>query len=415
MVASLPTPGEARIRSVSLNGLDLSPYVYELSISESIFKPFRSAELIIIDNNNIAKQLKLKGNEDIRIAFDAGSGKVYEAKMKVVSPEGANYSQNMRFQGFKLNAVSESFFRNKTSTVQKSFKNITGTDAIKKIHEEYKLGGSLNATASKGFIGENEPYIVSNLNPFDAIQGIRTRINSEKYKTGAYAYFEDADGNFTLKPLEELFDTLQAQARLTHKPTMGENFKDMYAQGYNIIGFQEGASFNSGTRFDITDVLNARKSAKVSTFDTVQAKYQEGKVKDPQEAKKAGYYNVNDNYGTQDPRSTTLIPHDKRLEKNNVQAEKSADEQRFIQEVKNGPAATIQVMLDSGINCTVGKGVNAKLAEPIGDMSTMSSGNPLGGDMLVVNLKHIIKMTGDKPRATTTMELAKGGMNKGTT
>jgi hypothetical protein len=412
---ALPTPGEARIRSVSINGMDLTPYVYELSINESIFKPFRSAELVIIDNNNIAKQLKLQGNEDIRIAFDSGSGKVYEAKMKVVSPEGGAQSQNMRFQGFKLNAVSESFFKNKTTTVQKSFKNITGTDAIKKIHDEYKLGGSLNMSASKGFIGENEPYIISNQNPFDAIQGIRTRITSDKYKTGAYAYFEDAEGNYTLKPLEELFDTLKSQADLTHKPTMGENFRDMYAQGHNIIGFQEGASFNSGSRFDITDVLNSRKSAKVSTFDTVQAKYQEGKVKDPEEAKKAGYYNIKqDQYGNEGPRSTTLIPHDKRLEKNSVQAEKSAYEQRFIQEVKNGPSCTVQVMIDSGLKCTVGKGVNAKLSEPIGDMSSMSSGNPLGGDMMVVNLKHTIKMTGDKPRSTTTMELAKGGYNKGT-
>lgn len=410
----LPTPGEARLRQITINGSDLTPYIQELSISESIFKPFRSAEMVIIDNNNIAKQLKLQGNEDIRIAFDAGYGKVYETKMKVVSPENANYSPNMRYQTFKLNAVSESFFKNKTNTVQKSFKNITGTDAIKKIHDELKLGGTLNMTASKGYIGENEPYIISNLNPFDAIHGIRTRLTSDKYKTGAYTYFEDADGNFILKPLEELFDTLQAQVNLTHKPTMGENFRDMYSQGYNIIGFQEGASFNSGSRFDITDVLNARKSAKVSTFNTLEAKYQEGKIKDPEEGKKAGNYYVRDTYNNEGPRSTTLIPHDKRLEKNSMQAEKSDKEQRFIQEVKNGPSCTVQVMLDSGIKCTVGKGVNAKLSQPVGDMTAFSSGDQLGGDMLVINLKHIIKFDDSKPKATTTMELAKGGYNKGT-
>lgn len=410
----LPNPGEARIRQISINGSDLTPYVRELSISESMFKPFRSAEIIIIDNNNIAKQLKLQGNEEIRIAFDAGYGKVYESKMRVVSPENGNYSQNMRYQAFKLNAVSESFFKNKTSTVQKSFKNIIGTEAIKKIHDELKLGGNLNMSASKGYIGENEPYIVSNLNPFDAIHGIRTRLASDKYKTGAYTYFEDGDGNYILKPLEELFDTLQSQAMLSHKPTMGENFRDMHTQGYNIIGFQEGASFNSGSRFDITDVLNARKSAKVSTFNTLEAKYNEGKTKDPEEGKKAGNYYVRDTYESNNPRSTTLIPHDKRMEKNSVQAEKSDKEQRFIQEVKNGPSCTIQVMLDSGINCTVGKGVNAKLTQPIGDMTTYSSGDQLGGDMLVINLKHVLKFDDSKPKATTVMELAKGGYNKGT-
>jgi hypothetical protein len=412
---SLPTPGEARLRQISINGLNLAPYIIEFSISESIFQPFRTAEMTFIDNNNIMKQLKLQGNEDIRIVFDTGSGKVYETKMKLVSPENGNYSNNLRYAGFKLNAVSESFFKNKTTTVQKSFKNITGTDAIKKINEEFKLGGTLNSTASKGYIGENEPYIISNLNPFDAIHGIRTRLASDKYKTGAYTYFEDSNGNFILKPLEELFDTLQPQAKLTHKPTMGAKWNDMASQGSNIIGFQEGASFNSGSRFDITDVLNARKSAKVSTFDTVQSKYSEGKTKDPNEAKKAGEYNTRDTYTSTGPRSTTLIPHDKRLEKNSVQAEKSADEQRFIQEIKNGPSCTVQVMLDSGINCTVGKGVSAELAQPVGDMTTYSSGNPIGGNMLVVNLKHTIKMGSENPRATTVMELAKGGYNKGTT
>jgi hypothetical protein len=61
---SLPTPGEARLRQISINGLNLAPYIIEFSISESIFQPFRTAEMTFIDNNNIMKQLKLQGNED---------------------------------------------------------------------------------------------------------------------------------------------------------------------------------------------------------------------------------------------------------------------------------------------------------------------------------------------------------------
>jgi hypothetical protein len=100
------------------------------------------------------------------------------------------------------------------------------------------------------------------------------------------------------------------------------------------------------------------------------------------------------------------------MEKNSIQAEKSAEEQRYINDVKNGPACTIQVMLDSGINCTVGKGVSANIAAPIGDLQKGGmSGNMTGGNMLVVNLRHHIKNYDSKPRATTIMELAKGGYN----
>lgn len=411
---SMPTPGEVTIRQLSVNGTDLGPYVHELSVYESIFTPFRAAEVTIVDTNNIMKGLDIKGNEDVELSFDAG-GQIYTAKFKVLSPENGNSSNNMRMQGLKLNLVSEIFLKNKTTTVQKSFKNTTGTDAVKKIFDELGVKGSLQVSDSKGMIGENEPYISSNQTPFDAIHSIRTRLTSDKYKTGAYCFFEDKDGNYQFKQLEELFDTMSPQAEFTHKATQGANIKDMEGQSYNIIGFQEKTSFSPGGRFDIGDVMNSRKSAQVSTYSTSEAKFNKGQVKDPAEGKKGGEFKVNDNYGSSGkPRSTTIIPHDKRLEKNSVQAEKSAEEQRFIQEVKNGPQCTIQVLIDSGIKCTVGKGVKADISQPIGDMTTAQSGNPVGGDMLVVNLRHHIKMYESKPRATTILELAKGGYNKGT-
>lgn len=411
---SMPTPGEVTIRQLSVNGTDLSPYVYELSIYESLFKPFRAAEVTITDTNNVMKSLDIKGNEDVEMSIEC-AGEIYTAKFKVLSPENGNSSNNLRIQGVKLNLVSEIFLKNKTTTVQKSFKNITGSDAVKKIFDELGVKGNLDASSSKGMIGENEPYIVSNLNPFEAIHGIRTRITGDKYKTGAYCFFEDKEGNYIFKQLEELFDNMSPVAKFTHKSTQGGNIKDMEGQSYNIIGFQEKTSFSPGGRFDIGDVMNTRKSAQVSTYSTSESKFNKGQVKDPAEGKKGGEFKVNDNYGSSGkPRSTTVIPHDKRLEKNSVQAEKSAEEQRYVQEVKNGPQCTIQVLMDSGIKCTVGKAVSADISQPIGDMTNAQSGNPIGGDMLVINLRHHIKMYNAKPKATTILELAKGGYNKGT-
>jgi hypothetical protein len=151
---SMPTPGEVTIRQLSVNGTDLGPYVYELSIYESIFKPFRAAEVTITDTNNVMKNLQIKGNEDVEMSIEA-AGEIYTAKFKVLSPENGNSSQNMRVQGLKLNLVSEIFLKNKTTTVQKSFKNIIGSDAVKKIFDELGVKGSLDASSSKGMIGEN--------------------------------------------------------------------------------------------------------------------------------------------------------------------------------------------------------------------------------------------------------------------
>jgi hypothetical protein len=65
-------------------------------------------------------------------------------------------------------------------------------------------------------------------------------------------------------------------------------------------------------------------------------------------------------------------------------------------------------MLDSGINCTVGKGIFANIAAPIGDMNP-GTDNQVKGNYLVVNLCHHLKLYDDKPQGTTRMELAKGG------
>ena len=411
---AIPTPGESRIRKLTVGGQDLTTYVREISVYESIFNPFKSAQILLIDSSNLTNRLKLEGNEDVEIVFDCGTGKVYEAKMKAMSMMNSTKASSLRADGFMLNAVSESFMKNMTSKAQKSFKNIQGSEAIEKIHKDLGIQSNLKVhTKSKGLIGESEPYLVSNMPPFDAIHGIRTRLTSDQYKTGAYSYYEDASQH-NLIQIEQMFSNLSPQENFTQRATMGSSFSDFGGQSRNIIGYHEKTSFSEGGKFNIADVLNTRKDSKVSTYSSMEAKYNEGQVKQAKSGKAGGVNEVkNDNgSGNGNVRTSAIIPHDKRMEKNSIQAEKSAEEQRYINDVKNGPACTIQVMLDSGINCTVGKGVSANIAAPIGDLQQGgASGNMTGGNMLVVNLRHHIKNYDSKPRATTIMELAKGGYN----
>jgi hypothetical protein len=54
----LPNPGEARLRQITIHGSDLTPYIRELSISESIFLSLIT--IILQSNLNFRAMKKLE-------------------------------------------------------------------------------------------------------------------------------------------------------------------------------------------------------------------------------------------------------------------------------------------------------------------------------------------------------------------
>jgi hypothetical protein len=409
---SLPTPGNARIRQFTVKGQDLKNSVSQVQVHASLFWPFKAASVIIQDQDNIMSRLKLEGNEDVNLVFDNGdSGNVLEFKFKLLQPSGGNKTHTNRIEFYTFNLISECFIKNRTMKLQESFKNISGTDMIEKMHKKVCPNGSLDKTASKGLIGQKEPYIVTNINPHEAIHQVRTRLTSDKYKTGSYVYAAQMkeDEKTLLKPLEELFSNLNPAGEFTNI-MMGSKWNDAERQKWNMIGFQEGTSFSPAGRFNSSDVINSRKQAAVSTYSHAETKYNKQDPKDPSDGKTGGSLNPQDNYSGNKPRTQVSIIHDKDLEKKSTLAEKSAAEHKYVQQIKNGPSYTMQVMMDSGILCEVGKGVNSKLNPPQGGMTALSGQHQCAGEAMVINMKHQIIIGEATPRATTTLECAKGGM-----
>lgn len=409
-MSSIIAPGSARLRKFTIGGMDLTGSVRELKIFESIMRPFQVSEVIIIDTTNMINRGKWEGGEDVSLVFDAGQGKVYETKMKLHSVGNENNLPSMRGQVYKLNVVGESFFNNKGSKVTQPFQNISGAKAIEKIHNQYlkPTDASLKIEDSKGFIGEKVPFIVSSQHALEAISNIRYRLLHEKYKTGAYTYFRDNE-QYRLVPLEQLFSELNPNERLENDPTMGKSFTDIQKQGRNIFEFQMGASFGGTGKNSPADAQRMGKNAMTNTRQMGEA-YAPGKRKDPPPGQVSGNpaYKTNDNSSSQYERTVKYVPNDRKLNAISPIAEKMDQEQLYARLIQNGPSCTVGVMLDSGINCTVGKGVFANIAAPVGDMNP-GTDNQVKGNYLVVNLCHHIKTYDDKPQGTTKMELAKGG------
>lgn len=413
-------PGSARVRYLTIANQPFDPNrIWEIIITESLMRSFQTLEMVLVDNVNIINTMEggLKGGEDIRLVFDDGqSGVIYEFVGKLHSIGGGNTIPNGRASIYKIIAMGLPYYGNKVGgKVQMSFKNVTGSEAIKRIHDEYLRAddADFEVDTSKGFLGEEEPFLISNLSPFQAIHMIRTRLTSDKFDTGCFCYYRDKDG-YKLRQLEKMFAELEPQEFFLQDATMGKSISDYSNQGRNIIGFQSGTSF-SGEGGKGSPLATYGVDKKVQTnYINFGEGYNKGPIKDPSPGKMTGDGSKGLTYDTGDThyaRQYKLFPGDPRLNKIDYVQEKSNDEQLYANLIRGGPCFTAKVPLDGGLRCTVGKGIYAELAAPVGSDSSTSE-NQTKGNYLIVNLKHHLRLNNTQmPMATTTFEAVRGGLD----
>lgn len=381
-------------------------------------RSYQTVEMVIVDNYNFLNKFEggISGGEDVRVAFDDGQGSsnIYEFSGKLHSVGSGGILPNKRTAVYKIIALGFTYYGNKVGgRVQLALQNITGTDAIKRIHEEYlrPTDGSLEVDKSKGFLGEEEPYIISNQTPFVAIHTIRARLSSDEFKTGAYCYYRDKD-SYKLKQLERMFADLSVQEYFIQDSTMGKSISDFKNQGRNLIQFELGTSFSGeGGKGSPLDTFGVDRKVQTNYFNFGEA-FNKGKMVDPSPGKISGTAGLSqDDTDTQYSRQNKIFPGDPRLNSIDPIQEKSNDEQLYANLLKGGPCFTAQVMLDGGLHCTVGKGIYAAIQAPQGS-GGLSSDNHLKGEYLIVNIKHHLKINDSTPMGVTTFEAVKGGFSQ---
>lgn len=410
---SLPQPTKARIRRVNLAGVDLQRHTSKIEINESICKSYLTGTLTIIDNNNLINSMALSGGEPCYISFDGGGGHVYSCSLHLLALKGETSNQNGRAQIYTADLIGPEYFGDRKNIVQQSFKT-TGSNAIAAIHSKY-IGGSVSILSQTlGMLSQDQSYIVSGQKPFKAINDIAKRGKVAGFNTGTLLYYRDAAG-VKLQALEQMFARMEVQNVFLQEATWGKDWFDIVrAQNSIIAARAEIDSSRNGrggmsrissmasqekTIFDFrTKLETITKAAKISPGALIG---QAGGLAAGILGTSAGGHGGEQNYHVMDGSHSGTGANDP-----------SAPESRlYAALINNGPNISIKVPIQSGIVCTVGKGIEARLLPPVGDLGRVSGDNKASGRHLVTDLCHEVTQDDRSCSATTTLQCARGGQN----
>lgn len=405
-------PTKVRLRKCTIKGTDFRYLVNNITVYESMCKPYITAKITVVDNNNAVNTLQLRGGEKVSFAFDGG-GRVYEMDTYILSLTGETSTQNLRTQIYQISVASESYFKDRANLVQKSFVNMPGTAAVQQIHETYVGGDApLNILMpSLGLIAKDTigSYITANVKPFKAIEDIAKKLTYGAYKTGSTVYFRNRD-EYVFGPLEHIFNTLSPVESFIQKNTWGADWKDIF-NSYNAIIAASAVVNEDQVGRGGSQAISAAMNQAHTIYDHKLKKTVIQKMGSQISAGAAlgnamlsGMKNWSKKHGG----IVNVLQMDSSRNELSTDAAMNAPQEKLFQAmVKDSPNYIIKVPIQTGINCTVGRGVNAKLLAPHGDQNTGRT--TVGGLMLVADLMHECYFDDRLVQATTTMRCVSGG------
>ena len=417
----IPQPTDAKITRLDVDGYNILGQVKKIEVYEDVCKQFKTAKITVVDNNNALINLiqpPAKCSFSFTNLLSTSATDVYSDNMKIIGVHKEGYSKSLRAMIYTISLHGDEYFADKANIVQQAFKNKTATDAIKIIHGQF-FGTNLSIKVpSIGMIAQETSHIISSLNPHTAIHKIKNLASYAQYKTGSSLYFRDAIGH-VIAPLEHLFDTLAPQQVFSQRATWGSHWGHVLGNGtyHAIIEAVADVDANKAASSRSTqDISGSAKQGNI-IFDMKTKSYVLQKILGQvvQPGKLSGSIDsiINSISSLSKPGNIGGRPNFQVWDTNQmakaILPSLQADKERLYQAAaRNGPSYKIEVPVQSGLSCTVGKGVSVKLLPPSGDL-----GGPLRNSvpdlMMVTELVHIIHNDDAGCKGTTTMRVITGG------
>lgn len=210
--------------------------VHALRIYEDICKPYFTAQLVIEDQINSTDPYLFPGADVVLSFMSEPNGKVYTESFRIYSIESKPKANDL-YAGMiiTINLMGNEYYNDTQNTVMQNFTNVPAVTAATTIHNMYLAeNGGIRPSPSRGMIGlEEHPHQVMNMKPIKAIHDLLDKAVSLTVATSAFTYFRDKTG-YVIAPLEELLTTAPIAGRFIHKPGAGESMVDVLT-GYDKI------------------------------------------------------------------------------------------------------------------------------------------------------------------------------------
>ncbi len=408
---ALPQPTKCRLLHCIISGIEITNFVNKLNVYETIHKPYFTAKITIVDNNNVLNLAgeNLMPGDPASFAFDVGEGKVFECELVLMQMKGNHSSESGRTQVYEVDLIGQEYYNDRSNIVQQSFKGIPTTAAIGAIHSQY-IGGALNILMASAGPISLQSHIISGDKPFKAIADLRKRLNFAGIMSGNALYFKNQDGH-QLAPLELLLASASPQEEFIQKTTWGVNWFDaVEAQRAIISATAEVLEGGAGGNQDVAAAANQGKQvfdmkSKSRKVDKMAGGVSPGGVIGSVAGILKGFAGAVGGHGG--------LPNYQVMDGSNLpealDPSMKTEAERLMRAIfKNGPMVTVKVPIQGGINCTVGKGAFYKLLPPMGDSKNFMD-NKLSGLYLVTELSHQLHLDDKTMNGVTVMQAARGG------
>lgn len=208
------------INALGVN-VDIDFLFRELNIYEDLFNNVLSGDVIVSDSTNLFNTLNIHGNEFISLSFSTPGMTKYQKVFRIykVSDYSLRGTSNATF---KIHFCSEEFLLNQQYYISKSFKQNKLSDIVKniatnflKISKDKFPENNLEETSLLLNV-ENNPLIIPNLKPFEAINWICSFALSRADLSPGFYFYENING-FNFKSMSSLYSNAPKKT-ITYAP-----------------------------------------------------------------------------------------------------------------------------------------------------------------------------------------------------
>jgi hypothetical protein len=243
----------------------LIEYVDTINIYESIFTSHINADISFIDGASFKERFNISGDEDFEIEF-LGYGNLtpLNYKLKVVEMANLIPNNNLRAKNFTLRLTSPELLIDSASSIAKSYS--AGTKIILQDIIQKFLG-----SRKQLFVEETKDpptLVIPYMSPFQAIDFVRQRSVSSKYKSSTFLFFE-TNQQYNFVTIEGLLDrgSKAKKQKFMQREDVSQNVKG------NQASITDKDSFHLFFNYTVKDLFNLNNYFKNGAVQSVVTEF----------------------------------------------------------------------------------------------------------------------------------------------
>jgi len=243
----------------------LIEYIDTINIYESIFTSHINADISFLDGASFKERFNISGDEDFEIEFlGYGNDTPLNYKLKVVEMANLIPNNNLRAKNFTLRLASPELLIDSASTIAKSYS--AGTKIILQDIIQKFLG-----SRKQLFIEETKDpptLVIPYLSPFQAIDFVRQRAVSSKYKSSTFLFFE-TNQQYNFVTIEGLLDrgSKAKKQKFMQREDVSQNVKG------NQASITDKDSFHLFFNYTVKDLFNLNNYFKNGALQSVVTEF----------------------------------------------------------------------------------------------------------------------------------------------